>query len=271
MSEKIDLKKMLFQQAQQAAMSGVPTDSVTLPSRGKVYPADSSLHLATHLDIRMMTAREEDILTSRALLKQGKAISTLLTACLMDKSIDCDSMLMGDRNAILTAIRISGYGHEYTISATCPACSEDVKEYTFDLSKLPLKMLDVDPITPGVNLFSYKLPSGMNVTFKLMTGADERELQKAADNRKKSGIVGLENNVTSRLMSQVVSIDDETDRARIERIIMTLPAGESRALRRYMDDIAPSVDMTQTMTCPLCGEDTEVDVPFGTEFFWPSR
>ena len=119
----------------------VPTESVPLPSSGTVYPADSPLSGQETLDIKAMTAKEEDILTSRTLIKKGTVISALIKSCLIDKSIDPDLMLTGDRNAVMTAIRITGYGSEYNAEVDCPACSERSKQ-EFSLSELALKRLE---------------------------------------------------------------------------------------------------------------------------------
>ena len=102
----------------------VPVETVPLPSRGAVYPHDSSIYGRETVDIKAMTAREEDILTSRALIKKGTVITELLKSCIVDKTVSSEHMLVGDRNAIMTAIRITGYGSEYKVEVDCPHCSE---------------------------------------------------------------------------------------------------------------------------------------------------
>ena len=102
----------------------VPVEAVPLPSNGVVYPVDNPLHGLETLDIKAMTAREEDILTSRALIKKGTVITELIKSCLVNKSIDVEDMLVGDRNAIMTALRITGYGSQYTVEVDCPDCGE---------------------------------------------------------------------------------------------------------------------------------------------------
>src|SRR5258708_5267862 len=134
-----------------------PTEVVPLPSKGRVYPPDFPLAGADRVEIRSMTARDEDILTSRALLKQGKAISTLLRSCLVNKQVDVDQMLIGDRNAIMVAIRITGYGAEYEVKVACPKCEVQSK-HQFDLSRLAIKPLGKDPISSGKNEFEFDLP-----------------------------------------------------------------------------------------------------------------
>ena len=135
----------------------VPVESVPLPSNGIVYPSESSLHGRETVDIRAMTAREEDILTSRALIKKGTVITHLIKSCLVDKTIDVDEMLVGDRNAIMTALRVTGYGSDYNAEVDCPQCSERSKQ-EFQLTELPIKRLEISPVADGANLFEFTLP-----------------------------------------------------------------------------------------------------------------
>lgn len=246
------------------------TETVPLPSNGVVYPQNSTLFNATHTDIRAMTARDEDILTSPALLRSGRSISTLLKSCLLDRSVDPDDMLVGDRNAALIGIRVTGYGSEYRILVTCPECYETSK-VEVQLSDLPVKRLPegVLPIAPGVNDFVYTLPvSGKIIHFKLFTGRDESEFNREADAAKKAGLP--EQPVTARLMKQIISIDGETDKGKLAQIIRNLPARDSREFRAYADRIAPGIEMKTSFTCPKCElTSKEVDVPISTEFFWP--
>ena len=270
--EKVSLNE--FQQASPTPQPGEagyqpPAAVVPLPSLGKVYPQSSPLAGAETLQVRAMTARDEDILTSRGLLKSGKALDTLLKSCIVDKAVDVDGMLSGDRNAALIAIRITGYGQQYKVKVTCPSCEAAV-EYEFDLATLPIKRLGAEPIQNGVNEFLYRLPlCKKDVTFKLLTGADERELSTLLERTKKSGS-GIDGLVTTRLLQQVISIGGERDRAKLSGIIRNLPARDSRDIRKYADQISPGVEMKQVFTCSQCNEESEVDVPMGTEFFWPA-
>lgn len=246
-----------------------PAAAVPLPSRGAIYPIGHPLHGKEILEIRAMTARDEDILTSRALVKSGRVIDVLLKACMVDKSIDVDSMLFGDRNAALVAIRITGYGQEYAVEVECPACGNKFK-HEFNLSVLPVKRLGADPRELGKNEFVFTLPvSRKEVLFKLLNGADERELSTTLEaTRKASG--GAESLVTTRLQHQILAIGNESDKGKLAMIIRNLPARDSRDLRKYMNSIAPDVVMTQEAKCPSCTEVSSLEVPMGTEFFWPA-
>lgn len=246
-----------------------PAASVPLPSLGKVYPVGSSLAGKSRLEIKAMTAREEDILTSRGLLRTGTALDALLRSCIIDRSVDIGSMLVGDRNAVLVAIRITGYGQEYKVQVDCPACGEKVK-HEFDLSQIPIKQLSVDPRAPGTNEFVFNLPvSKADVVFKLLSGADEKELGVIIDRSRKMSGGGAESLVTTRLVQQVISIGGETDPNKLALMVRNMPARDSRALRFHIDRMSPGLNMTQLFRCTACGEESEVDVPMGTEFFWP--
>lgn len=251
-----------------------PVDQVPLPSQGKIYPVDSPLFQVEGVEIRSMTARDEDILSSRALLKSGKALSSLIQACVVNKAIDTEEMVAGDRNALLVAIRITGYGQEYKVEVQCQndECGQKFN-HTFDLSKLEIKRLGQEPVAPGRNEFVYELPvSKKKVHFKLLTGKDERDMTVMQERlRKALGVQGQDTPVTGRLFFQVLQVGEEKDRNKIQKIINTLPAQDSRKLRKHIDDIAPGIKMSQPVECPHCAETKEVPVPFGTEFFWPDN
>lgn len=246
----------------------IPVEAVPLPTSGIIYPSDSPLSGKETLDIRAMTAKEEDILTSRALIKKGTVISELLRSCLVDKSIDPDQLISGDRNAIMTAVRITGYGSDYTVDIDCPECSEKSKQ-TFKLTELGIKRLEIDPVEIGKNLFEFKLPvSGKMVRFKFLTGKDEQEIMVTSERKKKQGQQS-DNLVTQKLMYSVVSVDGTTDKVKVQAFIRNMPARDSLMLRKFMDSNEPGIDMKSWMTCPSCDEQSEVKLPLGVSFFWP--
>jgi len=246
----------------------IPVDLVTLPSRGSVYGPEHPFHNVEETEIRCMSAKEEDLLTSRALIKKGTVVTELLKACLLNKAVDVDSLLVGDRNALLIAIRVSGYGPEYSVRIECPNCGEQF-DNSFSLANLKIKRLSIEPTIPNSNVFSFKLPSsGWDVQFKLFTGADDLLLSQDAEKRKKMGLQ-IDNLVTRRLVYSLTSINGETDKQKISRMVSSLRAGDSLALRRYIDQIEPGVDMNQEAQCKSCGDSSTVDVPVGPTFFWP--
>jgi len=246
----------------------VPIESVPLPSKGLVYDADSPLHGQETLEIKAMTAKDEDILTSRALIKKGTVITHLLKSCLIDKTINPEEMLSGDRNAIMTALRVTGYGPEYEVEVDCPACGERSKQ-AFDLTDMPINSLMVDPVSSGANVFEFVLPTtGLPVRFKFLTGEDEQEIMTLAERRKKKGFTA-DNVVTQRLSYSIQEINGIKDKNKINMFIKNMPARDSLELRRFIDKNEPGIDLSGWLECPHCQETSEVKLPIGASFFWP--
>lgn len=246
----------------------VPVESVPLPSRGVVYDVDSPLHGKETVEIKAMTAKDEDILTSRALIKKGTVITSLLRSCLVDKSINPDELLSGDRNAIMTALRVTGYGPDYNVEVDCPACGERNKQI-FDLTDMPISNLEIQPVALGANVFEFKLPStGLPVKFKFLTGEDEQEIMTISERRKKRGIKA-ENMVTQRLEYSIISVNGITDKSKISMFVKNMPARDSLALRRHLDNNEPGINLSGWLECIHCTETSEVKLPLGASFFWP--
>ena len=246
----------------------IPTQVVPLPSGGIIYPVESSMHGKQEVSIKAMTAKEEDILTSRALIKKGTVISELLKSAIVEDGFDPDIMLSGDRNALMITLRATGYGADYRVEVDCPACGTRSKQ-NFDLGQLPIKQLELDPVAPGANLFETELPvSKKKVRFKFLTGNDEREMSVMAERKKKQG-VQVDNAVTTRLQYQIQSVDGITDRTKIGFFVRAMPAKDSLHLRKFIDKHEPGIEMKSWMDCPNCFETSEVRLPLGATFFWP--
>jgi len=246
----------------------IPLETVPLPSSGKVYSQESSLYGAETVEIRPMTAREEDILTSRALIKKGTVITELIKSCLVDRSINPIDLLGGDRNALMVAIRITGYGPEYGAEIECNECGTK-SQHDFDLAQLPVRRLEIEPVAPGLNLFEFMLPrSKKTVKFRFLTGRDEEEIMITNEKQKKLGLK-TESNVTTNLLHAIVSIDGIEDRSKIANFIKMMPAMDSLALRNFIKDNEPGVIMKQETSCPSCGHAEEVAMPLGVNFLWP--
>lgn len=267
----------IFQSKQPSRLEGmskqlgfdIPVESVSLPSEGKLYAPTHPFHGLDSVEVRSMTAREEDLLTSTALHKSGMVINKLVEACLLNKSVDIDSLLTGDRDALLIAIRIIGYGSEYKVKLICPECDASFP-HTFQLNKLTIKHLGAEPMQPGINRFAYTLPlSKLTVDFKLMTCGDERDLTNQEERKKKILDSQIEGRITSRLAASIIAVNGEEDRGKITKIATNLRAGDSRALRGYINKIDPKIDMSQDTKCTKCNTTSEVDVPLTSDFFWP--
>jgi len=247
----------------------VPIETIPLPSAGKAYPVGHVLHGKEMIEIKAMTAREEDILTSAAYLKKGTVITELIRSCIVDKRVDPNELLTGDRHALMVAIRITGYGPEYDVEVECNECNAKTQRQ-FNLGELPLKRLEIDPVTPGTNLFEFRLPhTKKNVKFRFLTGRDEEEIQATAARQKKLNLQG-EAIVTTNLLYSIVSIEGVEDRQKIAGFIRMMPARDSLALRNYIRDSEPGISMRQEVTCGACGHSEEVSMPIGVTFLWPS-
>jgi len=251
-----------------------PTEFVDLPSGGKYYPSGHPLHGKDSAEIRFMTAKEEDILTSKTLLKKGIAIDRMLQNLVVDKTILIDELLIGDKNALIVAARISGYGADYETSVTCPACGTSCK-HSFDLSDGAVHSGEenLEDIGMGVtktpdNTFTTRLiKTDVEVELRLLTGKDEKALMKTAEKRKKHKLP--ENNSTEQTKMILVSVGGHTDVATINSLVDNLPALDSRQLREAYQKITPNIDLTQEFVCGTCDYEQDMEVPFTTDFFWP--
>ena len=252
----------------QMAGFSVPRDYVMLPSKGRIYPTDSPLYNLEEIEVRHLTAADEDILTSRALLRSGKAIDTMLANVIMNKSINVNDLISGDKNAILTFLRITGYGPEYDVEIDCPGCNENIK-HEFDLSKLTMRFLDVDPLGEGQNIFDFVLPSGIRIEFKLLNSAEDQKISDEQDKLKRATNSPLEKNVTTKYKHQIVSVNDKEEQIFINNFVDTMNLRDSRAFRSYLEEVEPDVDMKQDFKCRMCGHSEEVEIPVTVGFFWP--
>lgn len=249
----------------------LPSEVVPLPSRGLAYEPGHPFANVDTVEIKGMTAREEDILTSRAFLKKGTVITELIRSCLVDRRVDPASLLAGDRNALVVAIRITGYGPEYEAEVDCTACGERTPA-VFDLGQLPLRQLELRPVEDGRNLFAFMLPrSEKKVCFRFLTGKDEQEIVATAEQQRKHGLVGAADQVvTTNLLHSIVSIEGVTDRAKIAAFVRNgMRAGDSLALRTFIKENEPGIRMRQPVECRKCGASEEVDMPMGVKFLWP--
>jgi len=246
-----------------------PTEIVPLPSEGLLYGPDHPLHGCSDVEIKFMTAKEEDILTSKALIKKGVAIDKMLQNLIVDKNIKVEDLLVGDKNALTVAARISGYGADYAISVTCPECGEKAK-HSFDLSELKHKN-NKEPETLGVTktekgtFVTRLLKTGVTVEFRLLTGRDEAEM--VSEITKKT--LKDENLSTAQLKRIIVSVEGETNRQIISNFVDAMPVVDAKLLRGLVKELTPDVDMTQEFTCQSCGHESDMEVPFTVEFFWP--
>jgi len=248
-----------------------PTKIVDLPSKGRFYPEGHPLHNCDTIEIRFMTAKEEDILTSKSLLKKGIAIDRMLQSLLINKGINVNDLLIGDKNALTVAARISGYGNVYSTNVTCPNCNA-VNQWTFDLEESNVHD-GVENLPDGVELTSentYKttLPASKAVVeFRPLTGHDEARMIRTMKARQRNGMG--ESSLTDQYKNYIVSINGEKDGRTIHSFVENMPAMDSRHLRTVYQQSVPNTDLTQGFVCVECTYDAEMEVPFTTDFFWP--
>jgi len=248
-----------------------PTEFVELPSRGLCYSEDHPLHNQETIEIKFMTAKEEDILSSRALLKKGIAIERFIQSVIVDRKIKAKDLLVGDRNAILIAARVSGYGNIYETQVGCPSCGEK-SSFSFDLNNKKVKETEEndDVKSLGDGTFQITMPySKFKTVFRLLTGADEAYLTATAASKKKA------TKVDSILMEQyermIASIEGHSDRSIVKKYVENMPTLDSRHLRKCYASVTPDVNIREDFECHSCGHEQEMEVPFGADFFWPDR
>ena len=251
-----------------------PTEFVELPSGGRFYEEGHPLHAQETIEIKFMTAKEEDILTSPALLKKGIAIQRLLENVVIDKSIDIDSLLIGDKNALLIATRVTGYGNEYVTGVTCPSCL-DSSRHEFDLGELVAQPGGITPensenVTAGPEgtFFITGLQrTQAKVEVRLLVGTDEKAIVSRAARKKKHKLKSSP--LLDQMTSFIVSVNDNRDPMYITSFLENLPASDSRYLRNTYTTLIPNIDMSQVFECENCAASTEMEVPLTAEFFWP--
>jgi len=234
-----------------------PTETVELPSKGVVYPPDHPLR-SGKVEMKYMTAKEEDILTNQNYIKKGIVLDKLLDSLVMGK-FDIKELVTGDKNALLISSRILGYGKDYTFSY-------DGTEYTVDLTKLENKPFDETKVTPR-GTFTFTLPAtGTKVEFKLLNDKDNEIIDQENESMKKFN-KDSSSEVTIRLKHQIVSVEGDNDKNSIRMFVEQMLAQDSRALRKYIKDMSPDVNLSTNMK--INDVEESIDIPISLSFFWP--
>lgn len=253
----------------QKAESKFPTEVISLPSKGWFYAPESPL-ASGQLELKMMTAKEEDILTSKNLINKNIVLDKLLESVVIDKTIKLDDMLVCDRNAAFFAIRRLAYGDNYDATMTCGRCGKE-NAVSIDLGKMDNKPFDFDKYSKGENKFTFQLPhSGVTVTYKLLTKKDENAIDaQIAGLAKVSKDISRE--VTTRLVFIITSVDGDESKPRITKFVNDeLQARDSLAFRKHVRDNMPDIDTTFDFVCSHCGLERKEETPLGVTFFWPN-
>ena len=236
----------------------LPTETVSLPSKGLLYPEDNPLS-SGKVEMKYMTAKEEDILTNQAYIADGTVFDRLFKSLIVS-DVNYDDLLIGDKNAILVAARILGYGKDYKFTL-------GGEDFEVDLSLLKEKEIDESIYTKGVNKFSFTLPaSNTTVVFKILTHRDEENIRKEIDSYKKIS-KDTSPEVTTRLKHTIVSVDGKEDKKSIRDFVDNyLLARDARALREHVRQIQPDIDLTFFPN----NSESRIDIPIGLTFFWPN-
>ncbi len=251
----------------------IPTEFVELPSQGRYYPENHPLHGLDSVEIRHMTAKEEDILTSRTLLKKGIALDRVIQNLIVDKKVNPNNLFIGDKNALVIAARVSGYGNDYETKITCPTCNS-TQDHNFDLNETKIyggeDIGQLDVADNGDGTFNLVLPkTQVTVTFRLLTGNDERNLYLSMESDRKRKID--DRNVTKQLASMIVAVNNDDSVEAKRYLVENIPSVDSRHLRLAYKLASPNVDLTQFFECSECGFETEMEVPLTADFFWPKQ
>ena len=268
------LKEQLIQdtQVKEAKEAKFPTEIIDLPTKGLLYPKDNPLS-SGQVEMKYMTAKEEDILTSQNLIQKGVVIDMLLRSLIIGNGkgqrVNYDDLVLGDKNAIMVAARVLGYGAEYPVDITCPKCGAKSKE-TINLADLENKQIEFYP--ENENKFEFELPlSKRNLTFRVLSHRDEAWVADMAKRKKKqsrSSQVSFE--LSSRLKAMIIAVDGDEDQNTINKFVDNeVISRDSLAFRKHLDKVTPDVDMTFFFECQECGHEEQISIPLNVEFFWP--
>ncbi len=220
--------------------------------------------------------------------------------------IDWSKVLVGDRVYALMQIRIAGKGGDtmYDFPAQCPfdGCRRKF-EWTIDLEDLPVQPLsaelkeqfsnglfDLRCVVPGTEQYELVsssssglvlakprrviIPgSGTQATYRLQTGADEVALHLQTQKKKKNQAKrdGDEEQADNELIDMIAMRTKSVDGVAKEGLADYLEAMSldelARLLDRY-DEQDCGVDTKVEIECVDCKGVYDVNLPFGTDFFF---
>ena len=234
-----------------------PSEEVELPSKGLIYPKDHPLS-SGKIELKYMTAKEEDILTNQSYIQKGTVLNKLLDSVILTEGVKQQDLILGDKNAVLVATRILGYGAEYKFVYRG-------EEKIVDLSSLENKEFDESLITPGKNEFEFVLPHTKTpITYKILTGGDEIKIDRELEGLKKIN-KNAAPELSTRLKYIITSVNGESGTKEIREFVDNfLLAIDSKALRKHLRDTQPDVDLRY-----IDEDGKEVAIPIGISFFWP--
>jgi hypothetical protein len=272
--EKLSVKKEKEQPQNLTNLQSVlgfvsPTEHVELPSKGKFYSKDHPLCGVDTLEIKYLSAKELDILSSKSLLNKGVAVDRMLQSIIVDTSVKVEDLVVGDKNAVIIAARIGTFGEDYKVNLTCGTCESNF-EHTFNLSHL-------EDLTPPVSddvefsengTFFITLPkTKVRVECRLLTAKDEKWLEETAKKKHKMNLP--ESSLTDQYKSFIVSLNGVAERGLVDEFVDVMPAGDMHYLSKKYAEAKPDINMSQDCECTSCGAINVLDIPFTANFFWP--
>lgn len=282
MSEKLtdnELKAKLIKQSEikEVVENKFPTEIIDLPSKGLLYPKNNPLS-SGKVEMKYMTAKEEDILASQNLIQKGIVLDKLFQALIVSngegEAINYGDILTGDKDAVMVAARVLGYGKDYGVKIEDPFDSDNTQEVKVDLTEIENKEIDEAHIqTPGLNLFEFTLPiSKKLLVFKLPTHSTEKKIEKEL--KLKKAVAGADKSIdktlSTRLKNMIISIDGEEDRNKISNFVSNeFLAQDSRAFRKYVEDIMPGVKLEFLFVSDTTEMEQVIPIPINLNFFWP--
>ena len=236
-----------------------PTEIIELPSKGLVYPEENALS-SGKIEMKYMTAKEEDILSNQSYIQKGVVLDKLLQSLIVSK-INYQDLIVGDKNAIMIAARVLGYGKDYEFEYKG-------EKVTVDLSLLDNKPFDETSISQGQNEFNYTLPSsGTLITYKLLTHKDEMAIEAELRGLKKIN-KNASPDVSTRLKHMIISVNGDSDKKTVREFVdIYFLAQDARSFRKHVADSQPDVNLTTPVELMEGIED--IDIPITVNFFWP--
>jgi len=246
-----------------------PTEVISLPSQGKCYSENNPLS-SGQVEIKYMTAKEEEILSSQNLIRKGVVLDKLFESIIVDRGINIDDIILGDKNAIMLAARILGYGPQYVVQITDEMGESN--DVTVDLGKVKTKEIDFDKLTRE-NRYKFTTSTGVELEWRFLTHGDEKKIDvdvKAMQRLNKASDTSSE--LTTRYRYMITSVNGDSSTSAITKFINTqFLTRDTRDFRKYINSLQPDINMEFEYENPNTGVVEVKPIPMGVGFFWPTE
>lgn len=240
----------------------IPFDKVKLPSESKLYSSIPPI-----VDVEYMTTKDENILYSSTLMGAGTVFNTLVKAKLLDKSINVDDLLLGDFNEILISLRKSAYDEFYDVSTTDPDTGQQIRK-TINLDDLERVGIGAQFDEKGE--FEFVLPvMNKRISFRFVTVGMGDYINNRAE-QMKDKITGVVPFITTRLESQIQSVEGQRDKAYISKFVAVMVPKDRLALVKYIESIEPGVKLKAKFKSSQKDVEYEENIMLSLDFFYPT-